>query len=231
MIPLDQISAAFISLVIGTLLGSELTRLLYRPRVFIRYREISPLHAPDGIHWTVQVANFGRTVASDCKGVITIDGLQKDDFLPIEEAIADEILPSYKNEQLDMEFPRAQHLAPDFFREIKNEEVSWAATGNPAKISINPGITENLDIFKVQESADGQYILIPSGTGWRKLRARLRQKSIAGRIMVCPSNEFPTVMLFELTFSEDGCSKFKISKPGFGLRLKRLIFRQRFYYG
>jgi hypothetical protein len=231
VIPFDEITGALISLIIGTLLGSELTRYLYRPRVFIRYEDVTPLYAPDGVHWTIQVANFGRTVASECKGIISIDNLTADDLMPIGQASADEVLPSYKSENADIEFPRAQHLGPDSFRSITNEELAWAATGNPAKVAINPGITEKLDVFKVQNELNDPYILVPSGTGWRKLRARIKPVTLKGRIMICPSNEFPTVMFFTLTFDRTGKSFFRVRRPGPGQKLKRLLFRRRFYYG
>ena len=231
MLPLEQVTGALISLIIGTLLGSELTRFLYRPRVFIRYEDVSPLKTPDGVHWTILVANFGRTVASDCKGIITIDGLTKEDLLNVADADPNEILPTYKSESTDLEFPRPQYLAPDFFRSIRNENLAWAGVGNPAKISINPGTTENLDVFKVQNAHTGSYVLVPSGLGWRKLRARIKSINLIGRIMVCPANEFPTVINFSLSFDESGKSTFVVRRPSLLERIKRVIFRRRYYYG
>lgn len=228
---LEVILSAFASLAIGTLLGSEITRWLYRPRVFIRYKSTAPLHASDGVHWTIKVANVGRTQAINCKGIITIAGLEADDLVAANDAHPDEILPSYSSEKIDLEFPRSQLIDPTYFRDIDGEALAWAAMGNPPVISINPGITEMIDVFKVQNPDAGGYTIVPSESGWRKLRARIRPKELKGKIMVCPANEFPTMIFFKLEFDENGISNFSVQPPGFIEKFQKLFFRKDFYFG
>ncbi len=231
MPPFDQIISALISLVIGTLLGSEITRWLYRPRVYIRYEDIAPLYAEDGVHWTIRVANLGRTVATNCKCIITIDSLDESDLLDVNEAFEKENLPEYREEKADLSFPRTQTLSPNYFREISGESLAWATLGNPAVISINPGITEMLDVFKVQDPDKGGYISMPTEYGWRRLRARIKPRDLTGRVLVCPSNEFPTLIFFRLAFDASGKSSFYVRRPSPLKRLQRIFFRRRYYFG
>lgn len=227
----DQLTGALISLLIGTLLGSEITRWLYRPRVHIRYEDVAPLYAEDGIHWTIKVVNVGRTVATNCKGIITIDDLNRGDLLSAQDAYATENLPDYPEEKADLSFPRRQMIESKYFRPIIGECLAWAALSNPSMISINPGITEMLDVFKVQRPDKGGYISIPTEFGWRQLRARIKRRELTERILVCPSNDFPTLIRFALTFSESGESAFRVFKPTFRSRLQRLFFKRQYYFG
>jgi len=231
MIVIDQITAALISLVVGTVLGSELTRFLYRPRVIIRYKDTSPLYAPDGVHWTIKVANIGRTVASNCKGIIYVDGINQDDLLGTDSANPQELLPDYKEENTDLSFPRHQQIDGSRFRPISGAQIAWACLGNPQSMDINPGITELLDICKIQFHDKGDYIIFPTEYGWRRLRARVKVKNISGKIMICPSNEFPTVIHFRLEFDDKNQSVFIPIKPSFLQRVKKTFFRQKYYFG
>ena len=230
-LPGDQLLSAFISLLVGTLLGREITRWLYRPRVFIRYKDITPLITGDGVHWSIKVANLGRTVATSCKGTITIDDLSSEDLMAPNEAYENESLPKYQEEGRDLSFPREQIIDPRYFREISSECLSWAALGNPSVISINPGITEILDVFKVQHPEKGGYISMPTELGWRRLRARVKAKDLSGKIMICPSNEFPTLILFRLSFDEEGQSHFVVETPPFFERFQKWFLRERYYFG
>jgi hypothetical protein len=229
MFPTSELVAALLSLVVGTLFGSELTRWLYRPNVIIRYKDIDPLYADDGVHWSIKVANLGRTVASDCKSVITIQGLLRDDLLEAHEANPTENLPEYKDENIA--FPRPQQIGRKYFRPIVSECLAWAALGNPASISINPGLTQILDVFKVQGPDKGGYITLPSESGWRKVRARIKARELSGHIFICPSNEFPTLIMFTLAFDDEGRSRFIVTQPSWKKRLERFFFRQRYYFG
>lgn len=231
MIVVDQLTAALISLVVGTLLGSELTRFLYRPRVIIRYKDTSPLYTPDGVHWSIKVANMGRTVASNCKGIIFVDGIDRDDLLGTNSANPQEILPDYKEENADLSFPRHQQIDGSSFRPLNGERLAWACLGNPQSIDINPGITELLDICKLQSYDKGNYIIFPTEYGWRRLRARVKAKNISGKIMICPSNEFPTVIHFRLDLDDEDRSIFTPIKPRFLQRMKRIFFRRKYYFG
>ena len=231
MWPLEELTSALISLAVGTLLGAEVTRWLYRPRVFIRYEDVAPLDADDGIYWTIKVANLGRTVANNCKGIITIDSLCQTDLLESSEANPEENLPEYPEESADKIYPRLQLINPKYFRKINGESLAWATLGNPATISINPGVTEMLDVFKVQNNKDGIYITMPSEHGWRRLRARIKQRDLSGRIMICPSNEFPTLIYFRLTFNSDGKSVFVVKRSGSLKKLQRIFFRHKYYFG
>ena len=232
MVPetLNDISGALVSLLIGTLLGTEITRFLYRPKVRVRYSKISPLHVKDGTHWSINVANLGRTVASNCKAVIYLQGIEPEVLLKLHEANPNEFLPSYSEESGNISFPRPQSIGREKFRPIAGANLAWAKLGNPDSIDINPGVTELLDICKVQDSDKGRYVIFPTELGWRRVRCRIRSSKIAGKVLVCPSNEFPTVLNFELDVFDDHESTFKIIPPGFSQRLKKWLNRDQYFF-
>jgi hypothetical protein len=229
--PFDQVTGALLSLFVGTLLGREITRWLDRPRVYIRYENVAPLNTNDGIHWTIRVVNLGRTAATDCKGIISLHSIEAGDLVDLNEAYPDELLPLYRDEKVDMSFPRQQILSRSCFRQISRECLPWAASGNPSHITINPGVTELLDVFKVQLPEKGGYIILPSESGWRQLRARIRKRDILGEIMICPANDFPSIIIFELRFLEDGHSSFRVRQLPWRRQILARLRRDKYYYG
>lgn len=211
----DSVLGSLISLIIGTLLGSEVTRFLYKPRVIIRYKDVEPLHCSDGVFWSLCVENLGRTVATNCIGTITLHGLGADEIMAPQAVAEDEQLPNYPGEPLSSSFPRDQIVRPGYYRQIKGASLCWSKLGNPDTLDINPGVTQAVDLCKFQ---NGGYFIFPSEFGWRRVRVRVRSREIRGRIQICPSNEFPTIIDFMLTIDEAGSSHFR--------PLKRPTWRQ-----
>lgn len=229
---LNQIIGAFVGLIVGTLLGNEISRFLYRPKVIIRFKDINPLYTKDGFFGSIHVANLGRTVATDCMGTISLDNVFKEDIMESHEAVSDESLPSYRDEKIDLDFPRSQLVSPLSFREIKNVSLCWSMLGNPFKIDINPGTTQSLDIFRMQFHNDKKfwYIIFPSEKGWRNVRVRMKLKHITGRILICPSNEFPTILKFAIKISANKEPVFIPIKSNNFKRLFRFIHRENLYF-
>lgn len=199
---LDSIVGSLASLLIGTLLGAEVSRFLYKPKVIIRYKEIEPLYTDDGIFWSLSVENLGRTVATNCTGRLTLYNVVSSDVLDPSDAIATEDLPSYRHENIDLEFPREQIVKPRYFRQLRTTSLCWAKLGNPDLLDINPGISQALDLCKFQRCSTGSYFIFPSEFGWRRLRLRLRSAHFRGRVHICPSNEFPTLVDFEFSVDD-----------------------------
>lgn len=225
---LNSFISAIIGLFIGTLLGNEITRYLYRPKVILKFKKMIPLHSKDGFFISIQVGNVGRTVASNCIGIISLTDLNKDHILNSNDAVINEGLPSYRNENLSFEFPREQLIGHGKFREINSCELCWSKLGNPDEININPGSIQSLDVFRVQFDIENQYwyIILPSEKGWRKIRIRLKLVTkITGRISVCPSNEFPTHFDFRLFLNSKGFPTFEPIKYNF-LQKIRNKFRE-----
>ncbi len=202
----NQILGALIGLIIGTLLGNEISRILNKPKVKVRFKNISPLTTKNGKFWSILIVNFGRTVATNCNCFITLFDISKEDIINENLADKDEDLPSYSYEKIDIQFPREQFVSQEKFREIKNESLCWSKHGNPDAIDINPGVVESLDVCKCQSSTDQKswYLIFPSEEGWRKVRIRLKLKAVSGRIFICPSNEFPTLVDFKIEVNENG---------------------------
>ena len=226
----DQVTAALVSLLIGTLLGKEITRFLYKPKVIIRYRDVSPLETDDGYFISTNVANLGRTVATNCIGTLTLFGIDKHSIMHTHEADPLESLPDYPEEKIDLDFPRFSILDPNTFREINNVSLCWARLGNPQCIDINPGMMTELDICKVHLKGNKKYIIFPSEDGWRKLRVRIEAKPLKGRVLICPSNEFPTPVNFEFSLNEEGNPVFRASSIGMFDKIRNLIFRRDYYF-
>ena len=227
---IDEVYAALISLVIGTLLGRELSRFLYRPRVIVRFKSLAPLHTADGYFNSIEIANLGRTVATNCIGVLTLFHIDKEDILEQYNADPIESLPDYKESGDDLSFPRDQLLSPKFFRELRGVSLCWSRWGNPATMDINPGMTQVLDVCKFQIKNESRYIIFPSEHGWRKVRIRIKMREVQGRIMVCPSNEFPTMIKFKIDMDEEGMPRLIPLKQSFKERVKQVFFKQRYFF-
>jgi len=217
---LDTLLNPLLSLIIGTLLGGELTRYFYKPKVVIRYKDVTPLKLSSGTFWSLRVENRGRTVATDCIGVISIDEIKPSDIVEFKDADANEHLPDYPNETTDLSVPREQIISNTYFREINRVSLCWAKLGNPDKLEINPGISQSIDVCKYHKSQNGGYFIFPSEDGWRRLRVRIRKDAFSGSIFICPSNEFPTQINFRVAIDKDGGCVFKAAKP------KRIWFKR-----
>lgn len=231
---LDILSSNFISLLIGTLLGAEIMRFLYRPHVIIQFKNLMPLYSDNGYFLSIKVANRGRTAASNCIGNITLKYILDDLISPNAFNLDkfEDSLPRYRLEDIELEYPRHQLITPHKQREIKNSTLCWSELGNPLKMDINPGASQNLDICRIQKYIDLEtndvfwYLIFPCEQGWRKVRARIKIKpntTISGKLFICPNNVFPTVrkFIFELKDNND-FPTFKIER--FNL-LKRFYFK------
>lgn len=228
----DQIIIGIVGLLIGTLLGNEINRFLYRPKVIIRFKQITPLYSSDGFFLSLIVANYGRTVATNCIGNLTLNNLKAEDIMDQKEALTEEALPKYSEEKIDLEFPRHQLISPKQFREIRNNAICWSRLGNPCEININPGMSQSLDICRAQYNNDKAfwYLVFPSELGWRKIRLRIKAKKMSGRLLVCPENEFPTVLDFKIKLDKDGVPSFIPIKYNKIKRIQRFIRRRKLYF-
>ncbi|WP_430411466.1 hypothetical protein [Kordia sp.] len=228
MILWHDLIVALIGLFIGTLLGNELNRFLYRPNVLIKFRNISVLRNEDGAFWSILVANTGRTCAENCIGCITIFNLNKMDLMEQNEALADEQLPRYKNENIDLEYPRSQLTAPSKYRDLKCASLCWSHHGNPYELNINPGMVRGLDICRIQyhDKKKYWYLIFPSEKGWRKIRLRCRLKSYKGRLFICPANEFPKSIDFEIFLNNKDIPVFKFIKRTWIKNMKFFLRRK-----
>lgn len=214
---LSTIISAIIGLVIGTLFGGWVERILYRPRVVIEIESESPYVRQEGKYVSVVVSNRGRTAAIDCVGSISIDELSPNALLTPYDAANDEKLPLEPKLKL-----KDQLLMPESFREIDRELLCWAHIGNPPTYTINPGTKTLLDVFKAieRDTSEGWYLIIPTEAGWKKLRARLKDGNYHGRIVVSPKNGPPKIREFEIKPSLE--AKAPLIGPQFVLKERRL---------
>lgn len=222
-----------LTLIIGTLLGTEVTRYLYKPQVIIQFRDIMPLYSDEGFFISIGIANRGRTVANNCIGNITIDN-SLENLLNPEKYSLDECeksLPEYHFENIKMDFPRHQLITPAKKREIKNVTICWSKLGNPAEININPGSSNKLDLCRIQKYQNKDktekfwYVIFPCEQGWRKVRCRIKLKPnevLTGKLFVCPDSVFPTVRMFRIEYSDIEIAPKFI--------LKELTLLKRVYY-
>ena len=190
------------------------------------------LETKGGYFWSIFVMNTGRTVASNCAGVINLNKLSKKDLMEEYEAVPDEMLPRYKEEGIDLDYPRNQLTTPTKYREIKNSILCWSHHGNPFEVNINPGMTRSLDICRVQfnETTQSWYLVFPSEKGWRKVRIRVKAKEMIGRILLCPANEFPTILDFKIVLDSKGKPNFAPLKFSFFQKIKRKLTSRKIIY-
>jgi len=227
---LQNLILPLLSLVAGTVFGTEIARFMYRPLVFVRYEEIAPLKESNGVYWTIVVSNKGRTAATGCKGVISLPDISACDILDRGDADPEENLPEYRKEDKPLKTPRDQLVERNKFRKIRNESLAWAAVGNPESVTINPGTSSGLDICKFQMYDQSPYFIFPSEEGWRVLRVRIKSERISGKILVCPENDFPTVISFSVFVNDEGESVFEAHRPRPSERLKTILSRERSYF-
>ncbi len=225
----QQVFNALVSLFVGGLLGREIFRIIDKPKVVIQYEALTVFRQHDGVYLSIRVGNVGRNAAERCYCTLTIFDLHKDQILDMDSAHAHENLPEYKEESLDLDYPRYQIIQRDSLHDIVSESLCWSSLGNPPSISINPGTAQSMDICKYFRNEYIQYFIFPSEFGWRKVRVRLSsEKEIRGRLLVCPANDFPTALDFELSICR-GEPTFKASPPPLATRFRRTIWRESIY--
>lgn len=239
---IEILGSNFIGLLIGTLLGKEITRYLYKPQVLIQLRDITPLYSDDGFFISIRIANRGRTVASKCVGNITINYELKNLITPEDYRLDkfEEALPTYRLEDIRLEHPRHQLITQKKTRDIQNSTLCWSKLGNPSDIDINPGSNQNLDICRVQKYVDNEkketfwYLIFPCEQGWRKVRARIKlnpQESLTGKLFICPNNVFPTVRKFTFTLGNNNeYPKISIDKYNFFKQVYYIFNRSKLYF-
>ncbi len=238
----EILSNNFIGLVIGTLLGGEITRFLYRPQVLIQLRDVTPLYSDEGFFLSIRIANRGRVAASDCIGNITLN-LNAETVMNPEDYLLDrfeESLPKYTIEEIKLEHPRHQLTTKDKVREVRNSSLCWSKLGNPHEIDINPGSNQNLDICRVQLYNDTEknerfwYLIFPCEQGWRKVRCRVKlnpKEPLEGKLLICPNNVFPTVRKISFTLDDmQSTPQFVIKKYSLLERIYFAFNRSKLYF-
>lgn len=203
---INALVGSVVGLLVGSVFGSWLQRLLYMPHVRIEVTHESPYEHEGGFFVSVAVTNTGENAASNCLGSITFDNLSPDALLDPKQAASNEHLPVEVEEQL---------LTPNNFREIDREVLCWAHIGNPDKFTINPKMKTLLDVFKAIYDKEEKrwYLAIPTEKGWAKLRTRLKDGNYEGSILVSPSNGKPYERKFHIRSSRESNE----SKPQFEL--------------
>ncbi|MDL2312823.1 hypothetical protein LJC68_08105 [Bacteroidales bacterium OttesenSCG-928-B11] len=226
-------ASTVIGLIIGTLLGAEISRYLYKPNVIIKFKDISPLFSDNGFFASILVANKGRTASIGTQGKITLNYNEERLMNPSEFKLDafENSLPTYRIENIKMDYPRHQLITPEKNRTIKNSSLCWSTLGNPDKVDINPGASETLDIFRAQRYVDEisnrvfWYLIFPCEQGWKKVRCRIMLEPndiITGKLFVCPGNVFPTVRKIIITLDKNA------EKPS--LSIKNYNFFNRIYH-
>lgn len=226
----DPLISALFSLLIGGLLGREIYRILDKPNVVIQYKKITEFHQVDGVYLSIRVGNIGRTAAERCRCTLSIFDLEPAHIIDPSQAEAHENLPEYKEEKLDLDFPRHQIVQPESHHDIVSESLCWSSLGNPPELEINPGTTQIMDICKLFRGQNQRYFIFPTEFGWRHIRVRVSaNETIRGRLLVCPSNYYPTPLDFELCVNDAGDPVFHRVQIGLIGRLRRIVSKSSLY--
>lgn len=229
LFPFDEVTKTLVSLMIGGLLGREIYRIVDKPRVTIQYRKPITFSQEDGQFLSIRVGNIGRNAANKCFCTLTILDLDHSLILDPSEAEAFENLHEYKEEKPSFEVPRYQIVQPESQRGIANDLLCWSSLGNPAHVEINPGTTSSIDVCKFFRTAEKSYFIFPSEYGWRRVRVRIKAtKPLRCRVLVCPANDYPTPLDFEI-FDEGGEVKFRTVRLSFFVKMKRLLSKNSLY--
>ena len=227
--PFHDIESSLISLLIGGLVGRELFRILDKPNVTIQYRKPITFRQEDGQFLSIRVGNIGRNAAEQCSCTLTVFNLHPEDIVDPAKAEAFENLHEYREEKIDLEFPRYQIIQPRSERDILSDPLCWASLGNPPQVQINPGTTQTIDICKLFRNGEKEYFIFPSESGWRRVRIRVAATArLRCRILVCPANDYPTPLDFEI-FAEDANINFRRIRPSLWARTQRFISKRSLY--
>lgn len=225
MIDWGVLTGPIASFFVGGLVGKEVYRYLDKPKVVIRIQKQVLFAQEDGYFVSVRIANAGRTAAEKCVGTITMYGIADESIVDPTESAVNENLHEYREENYQFENPRPQFVTKGSEYPLVDEPLCWADLGNPHIVNINPGTTHRLDICKYFNDGQNKYFIFPSDRGWRKLRVRVRADKITGRILICPSNDFPTAAYFELGIDHQGKPLMQMKRPSIFERLRHTFFR------
>lgn len=195
-----------LSLIIATVIGGEIVRKIYSPRVKVKVKGSNYLKNKLGFLVAIDIVNLGSTVASKCISYLVVDDgtmINKEDLLTEYDACENEYLPSYASENIDYTIPRQQWITPDKYVTPKQLVLCWNHSGDPYELDINPGVTVSLNIcqMRYQEDKNSWYVIFPTEKGWRKVRLRMKFKRIEGKIFICPSNSYPLIVNFKLLYN------------------------------
>jgi hypothetical protein len=80
-------------------------------------------------------------------------------------------------------------------------------------------------------TGDTPYFVFPSEKGWQRLRLRMWARSLEGQIRICPANEFPTVLDFQIYREEKGDYVLRPKAPQMGKNVKARFRRLGVYEG
>lgn len=193
-----------LSLVIATIIGGELVRRIYSPRVKVKVKRSNYLRNEHSFLIAIDIVNLGSTVATKCISYLIIDEqtqIQEDDLLTEAQACENEYLPSYSYEHIDYEIPRQQWITPEKYVQPQRLVLCWNHSGDPYELDINPGVTVSLNICRMRYHDEDHfwYIIFPTEKGWRKVRLRMKYKEISGKIFICPSNTYPLIVNFKIS--------------------------------
>ena len=192
-----------LAIITGAFFGGEIIKSIYSPKVKVKAKNLNLREDKSGFFVSLNIINIGRSVASDCICHLLFDkDIDKDTLLEREDAMADECLPSYKEENNNFLIPRDQLTSPSSFRQPLQVQLCWTHHGNPCNINVNPGVTASIDICRFQLTENFQwYVLFPTERGWRRILFRMKIKPgtvLKGKLFICPSNDFPKILTFTL---------------------------------
>lgn len=196
------------TIVVGAFLGGEIIKKIYSPKVKVKAKNTSLREDKSGFFVSLNIVNIGRTVATSCVSYLLFDNeFDKNSLLEREEAMADECLPSYSDENNNFLIPRNQLTRPSSYRQPTRARLCWSNHGNPHELDINPGVITSINVCRFQsDNEGGWYIMFPTERGWRRilLRMKVNDESIfEGKIVICPSNNSPKILFFEMKFQNN----------------------------
>lgn len=204
---MDEIISNFVfpllCLIIATLIGGEIIRRLYSPKVKVKVKESNYKRNEYGFLVALDIVNLGSTVATQCMSYLIIDDetkIEKENLLAEHEACEEEYLPSYSEENNDYTIPRRQWITPQKYVIPKRLVLCWNHAGDPYEHDINPGVTISLNICRARYHNDNWYIIFPTEKGWRSVRLRMWFKELKGKLFICPSNTYPLIVDFKISY-------------------------------
>lgn len=133
---------------------------------------------------SISVHNKGDTAAVSCRGKLTLEDLEKKDFLKIK-------IKGRSNAK----------FVPENFEHTLVSDLNWERVGMKEK-TIRPDEDAAIEVLRAVPAKRKipPYLEIPSEKGWNPISAALRLNYLYGKLKITPFNGKPVFAKFEVEF-------------------------------
>lgn len=149
------------------------------------------LATEEGQDWKIvyaRIRNRGKSLASDCYGMISLPDVEEEHVLASEEIIRVDDVAGLDEEKLGYRGPETYLLTAERFLKIDHELVCWSRVGSPLSVDIPRSGTANLVLFRYIDHGGRRQLQFPSEIGWGLMRASVSRMKLDVDITIASAN-------------------------------------------